>query len=745
MNNYIRKRTIIFYSIGILFIVGGVLSTYFLATTLDESLDTRSELVYVNEASIVSRNIISRFKDIVIPPTIVDTLTVFTVGGVSDFDIISSTLINTEGVTRVTLIEKIKYSDREKFEKKMSQIYNENITLSYAGPPIVEDDLWPITYISPYSSIGFIGFVTNSIGDISNSIGRIIESEDVDITDNINTTTEGIGRIVSYPIFTNSSISYILSVTINYDSFFDQFTRVFLESFPESTLGVFLDDKSVFQSGKMEYIMDNADIMEFIEKSCNLSVKISNIDHQGDNGGVFTYILTLGISITLMVFIVIVLIDKGRERAVTNSNFKSRFIADMSHEIRTPMNGIIGMTELLSELPLDSASRYYVRTIKTCGGVLLRIINDILDMSKIEAGLVEIHTEPIHITRIVRETVENIWETFKVTRGVTSKSLEAMLIMENDIPEEVIGDRGRIQQILSNIFTNSMKFTDRGAITITMSVKERTKKNVTDNTRMIVFSVKDTGIGMKQSDIPNAFKPFKQVHSRSGMGGTGLGLCICKELCTLMGGNITCTSQIGTGTTIVFTIEVGLTENATTIPHTIKIYTNSSIDIFQSSKICSSESDIMDYFRNMKEEGTPVHPEILVVDDVNINRQLISSMLSTIGITVHTCDNGLQAIQMCDVRKYSMILMDMVMPVMDGLEATKLIRKGATNRSTPIIFVSANAQSNSTNLCTDAGGNGFIPKPIGKRSIIETLIKYSSKNEQEYVRRYVSEESDSLC
>ena len=710
-----------------MFTVGGIIASYMLACVLDGSLDGQHRLLYEQEASFVSGNLINGFTSIVTPPTIVDTLSVCTVSDVPSFEAFSSTLINTEGIIRVTLSERVRQSQISEVESRLSDIYETNVTLVYIGDDLgVGDDVWIVTHLVPFSILA-IGVVVNSLKDIADSIDRVLNTKEVDLTDNIDISTGENSRIAAYPVLVDSSIPYILSTAIDYTSFFNQYlTRNFEEIDIEVHTGGFVvfdnDPSANLTSSYLEFAGDG------------VVVQVAGLEPRGLTW-FFTLVLLLGVFIVLMVVVVVFLLEAGRKRAIRNSSFKSRFIADMSHEIRTPMNGIIGMVELLSELPLDSISEYYVRTIKTSGATLLGIINDILDMSKIEAGLVEINSGAMNISRVLQDTVENIWTTFKVKRDVTSKTLEVIFIIESNTPQEVMGDRGRIQQVLSNVFMNAMKFTDRGSITVRVSFTPLKENG------LVKVSVTDTGTGMKQADIPTAFKPFKQVHSRVDMGGTGLGLCICQELCSLMGGSISCTSEIGTGTTVTFSITVGLTANRTTNPLFRKVYTSSSIGFFEDlEKRSTSGSDALDCYRSLKPEESSVHPEILVVDDVDVNRQLISKILLTIGVSAHVCDNGVQAVQMCETRKYSLVFMDMVMPMMDGLEATKNIRSGCLNSTTPIVFVSANAQSDSTSLCSKSGGNGFISKPITKMSVVEMCFRHSSTCEKEHVRRFMEKQ-----
>lgn len=725
------RDALVLLAASILF-AGGIASSFFLAKFIDSSFRVVEERIYIDDARFISDKLVSVFSDVVSRPSIVDSLGLIDISNPEDFDTLSSSQVGKDGVARVSLLNRVDPSLANATSTELGEIYNTTVDILYISDIPIEGDLFVLTYTSP-RLLDLVGLVVNSEesrGDVLDTVLRTGGSVFVDnvVLEDTGTT----GRIAFYPIVSGDSIEHVLAVIINYDDFFHPFVEQLLSTFPDSDIEIFVDDTRVFDTDPANDVDRYGSIETTLDK---LTVLVSGFDGV-EYSDAFAYMFLSGAFIVTSVTIVVFLLNRGRVRAIRDSSFKSRFIADMSHEIRTPMNGILGMAELLSEQSLDSASRYYVETIKSCGTTLMAIISDILDMSKIEAGVLEINDHVINTRQVAHRTVEGVWETYRMQKGIDRKKLEVILEIEPGVPEEIVADDVRIQQVLSNLLTNSLKFTDRGYVKVTLSETDRGDAGL-----FLLVSVQDTGTGMTPEGVKDAFNPFKQVHSRRDMGGTGLGLSICKQLCGLMGGEIECSSAVGKGTTVEFTVRIKIPSGPgkrRKMPSFRKVYANGSIDaINERPRATSSGSDALEYFETMDPVETSSLPDILVVDDVRVNRQLLSRMFHTIGIDTKTCDNGLQAVQACDVKKYSLVLMDMVMPVMDGVEACRRIRSGGLNRETPVVFVSANAQSTSVADCEKAGGDGFVTKPIRKRVLVDLFVKHSSPEEREHVRRHV--------
>lgn len=726
------------YLIGLVAFAGGVFISYFIAETLDTSVQKNELNVYTKEVEITSANMISSFESIIASSYVVDVLHVLDVEGPEDYDLVTSNLVETTGVSRVSLMDMINASEAVSKESYLSTIYNSTIDLKYITDLEIQDELLVLEYTSP-RLLDIVGLVVNSEQERAVVLEEVVRTGEAVFIDGVVLADTGnMGRISFYPIFREGRVFKILGLVISYKDFFGVFANDILSIFTWCRIEVTVNGTTIFDSDAGDGSL--GDEKAIFRTREGITIGFSKFRDPGHTR-VFVYMIVSGIFLVTLMAVIISILNLLRIRAQRDSEFKSRFIADMSHEIRTPMNGILGMTELLLEQSLDSASSYYAQTIYSCGSTLMGIISDILDMSKIEAGLIEINEREVDVASIAHGAMETIWASYRLQNGVSRRKMEALLDVQSGVPDVVVGDGVRIQQVLSNIFTNSMKFTESGTIRVTLSYIDRGSKG-----SYIQFVVKDTGIGMDPDKVAEAFMPFKQVHSRVDMGGTGLGLSICKKLCELMGGDISCTSSIGVGTVTTFSVRVTLPENTTlreriTNPPEVKIFTNGSIDGMKlTGKISSSISDVMEKFSTMEPLGTAVPPKILVVDDVAINRKLLSKMLGSVGVTPNTCENGLQATQWCETEKFSIVFMDMVMPVMDGVDACKHIKSKTINRDTPIVFITANAQSSAVQKCEDAGGEDFITKPFSKKKVVETLVIHSSPEEIEYLRRSVLNE-----
>ena len=382
----------------------------------------------------------------------------------------------------------------------------------------------------------------------------------------------------------------------------------------------------------------------------------------------------------------------AREAKMANAA-KSQFLATMSHEIRTPMNAIIGFTDLLSEAKFTKEQREYLNHIASSGQNLLRLIDDILDLSKIEAGKFDVEIDSCSLGQLLN-SVESLVMSKAEVEGLKFKIIE-----EDGLPAQIRTDATRVRQCLVNLVNNAIKFTKKGHIYLKVSLQEM------ENAPFIRFDVEDTGIGIPNEKQNEIFGTFVQADSRTSreFGGTGLGLAISKRLAELLSGQLTMRSKVGKGSVFSLTIPAGL--EVTKQP------------LLDRQKIDSQAETIDKHVRQIELSGN-----ILVAEDARTNQVLIKSLLKRLGLKVTIAEDGKQALQKAVSEQFDLIFMDIEMPNMSGYEATKAIRKKGLK--TPIIALTAYAMKGDDKKCLAAGCDDYISKPIEQEKLLQILSKH---------------------
>ena len=372
---------------------------------------------------------------------------------------------------------------------------------------------------------------------------------------------------------------------------------------------------------------------------------------------------------------------------------KSEFLANMSHEIRTPLNALLGFSELLSVNLNDPKQESYIDAMRTAGKSLLTLINDILDLSKIEAGKMVFKYEPVDL-KILFSEIEYIFK-----EKITSKGIRLVVDLARDLPDLLILDETRIRQILLNLVGNAAKFTEKGWVKLSAEKQGALNRNTID----LLIKVEDTGLGLEEKELHSIFESFKQVNGQINRkhGGTGLGLAICKRLTEAMGGQITVTSKTGVGSTFIVRLK--------------------NVEISSEEQLVNVAEKAPE---NKKGPSCFEKKRILIVDDIESNRLMLRELLIRFNQDVFVADNGQKALAMAREKHPDIIIMDIRMPVMDGNQATEILKSDPHTKKIPVIAFTGDVVAKTKTGALKKGYDGYLTKPVKIRELADELSKY---------------------
>ena len=708
----------------ILFVLCGIISSIFFSKYLSKIQIDKLNDLYVSDARAVSIAMGDILDRTVLPTTLARVME-FEYPTYDKFVSISDIDSHLPGVNHVAVLEYLPTSQHKKVEDDFISIYNMSISVRSIPPTTFGFYSWIIYYMNPFD-LDFIGLEINSIPSVSLKLEETRIEKKMTVMTDITMIDNGELAIATFqPILGKYSSISILTSVRRYTDLFREIVGVFLDEYHDSIIRVVIKNKTVFDSSAIVLTYDpqndNYDMIEdddIVFESMSVKIIISSTKAEPHLFISISIIVAFMMAV-LLLSVLLLTINHSRIKKTTQLTFNNRFISTMSHEAKTLMNGILGMCDLLLHDGRETEDRK-LKIIRSCGRTLMRLVDDVIDLSHINNNTLEIHKEYVDIKDMMIDVIDSTWDSYMADIDQAGKEICLDVLIEENTPSKIISDGKRIAQVLTNIISNSLKYTQSG------NIKVELKNELDTPERYLHILVSDTGIGMDSSKVSSLFQEFSIEAVKNDDKSMGLGMKLTKKICDNLGCIISCESVIGTGTSFNLRFLMDMIDGCifTTERYT-KTYESMSNDENSRNSENSDKPEDID------------HP-ILIVDDVKLNRTIMSKHVRNLGFKIETSVNGKCALEMCQNKKYSMIMMDISMPIMDGVESLKNIRASSMNKETPAIFVTADVVHRKSQASKLFPQTDLMTKPINadgiKKTIEKHVLKIESPDESNFKR-----------
>ena len=708
-------------SFSFIFFITGLPISFVFSNYINRLQIKLIENFYKTDSRILADDL-NRIISDVISETTLSTILSFEYLTFDEFVFLSEIETQKPGVNNIALLEYISKSQIPNVEKDFLNIYNTTINVRAIPPAELGNSSWVLYYINPID-LSFVGLTLDSNEKIRPKLEETFTyKRKTVITDLLMMDDGEIGIAIFEPIMGNYSSVSILASVRRYKDLFVNTTTEFFEKYPQSNVRFVIDNVTVYDSllNCMQYDVNQDRInsyeegdLKFEMKSIinNIYVIVSTSNIKLSNVVYLTIMISM-ISIILLFILLILIVNHWRTTTKEQLYFNNCFISKMSHELKTLMNGVLGSCDLLLHEDNNDTQLCKLKTIKSCGKTLVRLVDDVIDLCHINSNNFEIHREYVDIKDIFINVLDDTWNSYMFA-NCSFKDVSLNFLIEKDIPSKIKSDGKRISQVLCNLVSNSIKYTNSGNINVTLM------SEFDGNDTYLHLNVSDTGIGMDKNKLSKLFDNFSlsDVNNSKNL---GLGMKLSKKLCDKLGCTITCKSTLNIGTSISVKFLMTLLEGCLfTKDQFLKIYECSREDVSEFKE--SQEYKPIEQFSIFK----PIKEEfpILIVDDVKLNRKIMAKYIRDLGFKIETSSDGKCALNKCKSRKYSMIMMDISMPVMGGIESLDNIKKSTINKETPVVFVTAEVINRKSEVKKKFPDIDLISKPVDRESIQNTIKK----------------------